>query len=152
VKSAARYLGAEDLGHAAEALERLAPVGDPVQLGPVADAFRRELALVLDGIVQYCNEKKPNSDRNPSQPAGRELNPEALQQVATLLLRAAPQVAQGSYAASALLMEVTSALEGTPLMALAETALLRFEDLELDAATEAVIALRAKLHELSERT
>jgi CheY-like chemotaxis protein/PAS domain-containing protein len=152
VKSAARYLGAEDLGHAAEALERLAPVGDLAQLAPAAEAFRRELALVLGGIVQYCNQKQQDSDRTPSQPAGRELAPEILQQVAALLLRAAPQVAQGSYAASALLMEAKSALEGTPLMALAETALLRFEDLELDAATEAVIALRAKLHELSERT
>lgn len=152
VKSAARYLGAEVLGNAAEALERLAPGGDAAQIAPAAEAFRRELALVLDGIVQYCNEKK-HASGDAAQPSSEAaLAPEALPQLIDLLGRLEPQVAQGSYAASALLMQLKAGVEGTPLAALAETALLRFEDLELEAAADALAALKAKLHELSERT
>jgi two-component system sensor histidine kinase/response regulator len=152
VKSAARYLGAEVLGNAAEALERLAPEGNTEQIVAAAETFRHELALVVGGIVQYCNEKKQApSDATP--PASETtLAPEVLQHLAELLSRLEPQVAQGNYAASALLMQLNAALRGTPLGVLAETALLRFEDLELDAAADALAAVKAKLHDLIERT
>ncbi|MFZ4284886.1 response regulator [Variovorax sp. HJSM1_2] len=152
VKSAARYLGAEDLGEAAQTLERLALQGDAAQLRPVVAAFRRELALVLAGIVQYCNETQRKFDPASLRSADQALSRDTLQHVAALLERIAPQVVQGNYAVSALLAEVKSALAGSSLMDLAEMALLQFEDLELEQAAQAVNALRVKVQALSERT
>jgi|GEM_PF-1293789 len=136
IKGGAGYFGATALCDTSGQLEKAARANDPEGVIALAPAFRHALAECLTAI--------------------REALPQAASAIATsspvsaatlvaTLERAAPLVARGDFAARALLEEVGTRLRGTPVYEQLEILQDLFDDLELEAAADALNRLKGAI-------
>ncbi|QNM98551.1 PAS domain-containing protein [Chitinimonas koreensis] len=142
VKSAADYLGAYALSATAARLEALLRKGDGAAMAEApADAALADFQAELEHVLAQLSGLLARASADTAQAA--------LPLDRTLLLQridlAAPLVAQGDYAAQALLDELGARLAGSAPAALLETVCARFDEVELVAASTALQRLRTAI-------
>ncbi len=146
LKTAARYIGADDLSRAAEQLEAVmrqaAMTVDTVTLSPALSAFRANLAEVLGGIdrVRPSLLAVPPAFAGGAMGAGHHGAPPR-----DLVEQLAPMIADSDFAADRLIDHLVTALAGTPWLEEADRLRTYFDQLELDAAMACLARLRRAL-------
>jgi PAS domain S-box-containing protein len=136
VKGAASYFDAQELCSIAEQLEASSRRADLEEVARCIPAFRRS----LEALLQYL---KANATGLPEQEtASVPLDPSI---VLRLIERAKPLVVSGDFAALSELEQICAGLVGNTALAFAEAARSHFDELELQAAHEALQSLKACL-------
>ena len=136
IKGSAGYLDVPGLCDLAGRLEHSARGGDRVSTERDVPPFRASLLACLDALGRSLTKQQVAG------PTGLALAPaEAL----SLLDRAVPLIERGDFAARELLERLAEGLPEEPAHSLLRTILELYDDLELDAAAEAVRRLRSDM-------
>jgi HPt (histidine-containing phosphotransfer) domain-containing protein len=135
VKGAASYLEAQEFCESAEKLERAARQKDSVAVKAHAPVFQSHLTRLLTQIDASIT-------CLPPQVAAEPLNSAV---VLDLIDRLEPLLARGEYSAQPLLEKLSAALVGTSAQELADEVRSQFDELELTAASTALLRLKEML-------
>jgi two-component system, sensor histidine kinase and response regulator len=136
VKGAASYFDAHQLCATAEQLETFSRRGDHQQVAHCAPAFRSS----LEALLEYL---KVSAAGLPGPETGSaSMDPGIVLQ---LIERAEPLVMNGDYAALSVLEQICAGLVGHRAVLFAETARSHFDELELQAARDALQRLTMEL-------
>ncbi|HEY4201620.1 MAG TPA: response regulator [Devosiaceae bacterium] len=137
LKGSVGYFGAGPFHAAAQALEQSGRREDADATMRDAPQFRLLLERLLNDIHGGL----------AALPASPPASPPAITIDALLAMvaKAEPLVARGDYAAKTLLDQIGAGLKGHPAQALAEEAMTHYDDLELEAAEDALTQLKARL-------
>ncbi len=137
LKGSAGYFGAGAFHAAADRLEQSARDGETEAVTAQAQEFRLLLESLL-GDIREGLASLPRPDQDTAAPLAADV-------VLEMVTRARPLVAQGDYAAKALLEQISTGLQGHPGHTLAEEVQNHYDELELDAAGAALLRLKGQL-------
>ncbi|WP_175472647.1 MULTISPECIES: Hpt domain-containing protein [unclassified Duganella] len=135
IKGAASYFCARGLAASAAALEQTTHAAAEKETIALMAAFLADMALVLDELSCFVASRSEVS----AQDAGSS------DVALTLVLRIAPLLENGDYAAIPLLEKLADALEGEPPAASATAIIDRFEELDIDGALKLLSSLSQTL-------
>lgn len=139
IKGAASYFCARGLAASAAALEQTTDALAAKETIALITAFVADMALVLDELSWFVASQ---SEASTSDAGSSVAQSDA---ALTLVLRIAPLLENGDYAAIALLEQLAGALEGGPTAASATAILDRFEELDIEGALKLLSSLTQTL-------
>ena len=141
VKGVSSYFDAHELCGIAERLEASSRRGDLEEASHGVPAFGRSLQALLQYLEAHAAEppeQKAAERKTASVPADFSI-------VLGLIERAKPLVINGDFAALSVLEQICAGLVGDAALAFAETARFHFDELELQAAHDALQSLQVSL-------
>ncbi|WP_443969458.1 response regulator [Sphingobium sp. CR28] len=137
LKGSAAYFGARHFCTVADQLEQAARDGDMQDVEGRAPTFREALIRLIKDATRGLSTLR-DKDVGNGAPADHAV-------MRDLVTRAIPLVEQGDYAANQLLEDICTGLLGQGIRSLAEEAQSQFDELELEAASAALLQLQRKL-------
>jgi two-component system, sensor histidine kinase and response regulator len=136
LKGAASYLDAHRFYESAEQLERAARQKDSEAMKAQAPAFQNRLANLLDQVNASLVGISPQDASSAQANTGIVLD---------LIAQLEPLIARGDYGAEALLEKLSAVVAGTGGEELAKEVRSQYDELELAAASAALLRLKANL-------
>lgn len=139
IKGAASYLCARGLAASAAALEQTTYAAPGKETAALMATFVADMELVLDELSCYVASRSEVSAKDTASSAARS------DAALTLVLRIAPLLENGDYAAIALLEQLAGALQSGPSAASATAIIDRFEELDIEGALKLLSSLTQTL-------